>query len=70
MPHARHPHGDKRRGREKSSNKKWCLRLATHASTTSRPKNVKENAGLAMTSAPGPACQKRRCAINFLTEEV
>jgi len=46
-----------------------CLRLATHASTTSRPKSVKENAGLAMISAPGPACQKRRCAQIILTKE-
>jgi len=31
-----------------------CLRLATRASTTSRPKT----AGLAIISAPRPACQK------------
>jgi len=62
MPHARHPYGDKRRGKEKVSINRGCLRLATNASTTPRPKRVKENAGLAMISAPGPACQKRRCA--------
>jgi len=46
----------------KEAIKRGCLRLATHAFTTSRPKSVKDNAGLAIVSAPGPACQKRRCA--------
>jgi len=65
MPHARHPHGGKRRGREKNSKK--GVSTAGHACFHHiKMQKHKRNAGLAMVSAPRPVCQNRRCAqIHF-----